>query len=324
MQSLSTHIQESIYGNLGISSDTLYDDWINIYNSQRYIGESELEYFPDECKIKYKRRNSKSTGEDIRTLVIHDNALLDNGHLPAGLPLSVTDGFTLSIYANGFKSFENLPEVNYMNLYVYTQLNCFDTITNCKYISIWLQVASVITNMKPVIYHFRGLGKNRFEKFPDADMGFILKNTKGCTFGACHAADYDKPSIYIPKLPNTKKNEGALNSFFKNNKFNGLVDFGSGAVLHDLSFLYDAQTKFDWFCVSIPQSHLPGIVPRTTLHYEMSKEDQQWYIDYFKPAADNYQKFNDCMRFDVRPKKTVIKYIIGKAYPQLRLKDMSI
>lgn len=240
MKTLVNTIKEGIYSNLGVDSDlhaNISQDWVKKYNLQRgnnmelIIGKNGKI-----CSI-YK--------QPVYQLGINDDSILEDGCLPSYLSFEAGDNITVTVGTTELKSFANLPEVERMNVMVSVSINCFNTITNCKYLGLHIFVEStpVITNVQPMICEliFNPTNIHRAVNQSDAKNAInTLNNIKGCKFASMSSnLSGQNLSINISYVSRFFKDVKALSNFFKNNSFNDKVTMYVNKI-SSLDFLDDA------------------------------------------------------------------------------------
>lgn len=292
-KSLSSFIKESIYGNLGIDLSDCVKEWVHKYNKQKYS---------NALKIGDDGRIYNEYLDPLTHLYIYSNDLLENGKLPAYLNFCVDkEHLSIHIEANGLKSFDNFPEVKYLNLTLNkVQIKDFRSLTCCKYVSIDFEGCTpVIHNLKSKIVVFADTVIGNSMK-TSIDTGSVWKNMKGCTFDKVEYTDYGEsitfPQISIKHLDDNKRNANALNEFFKNNKFNYKVAFYCDNTLSDLTFFDGVNCKF---------IRLKLVAPNI--------ENIQELKTYLKPVIDNADKWDE-INFRGKYAKKIIE-VLNKILP---------
>lgn len=305
MKTLSNVIKEGLYSNLGIdkSIDTsLSSTWVDVYNNQRDVivklvlcNDGKIRSVPEQTP----------TG----TLYINDDALLEEGHLPSYLSFDVNkEYFSVQVCTPKLKSFENLPIVDNMRLIVSASIDCFDTITNCKYLDLCIYTKYIpkITNVKPIIHalslSFQPLNIHSNPSARDAaHVVNVLNNMKGCKFGM--NGYNDGIFIGISFVSKFLKNTDSISNLFKNNSFNDHIGEFYANQLPDLNFLDDAPS-INKLCFQVSNQNTwindPGGVMVTNFLEPVgrnTKKLENVYL-YLKTKKDNLNYIAGCINND--------------------------
>lgn len=294
MKSLVKTIKEGLYSNLGIDRSidvSLSSKWVNNYNLQRG---NNMELIVDNNGKIYSIHK-----QPVYQLGINNDSILEDGCLPSYLSFETGDTLTVTVGTTKLKSFENLPIVDNMKLTVAAPIDCFDTITNCKYLNlcIYTEYVPKITNVKPIIHalSFQPLNIHSNPSARDAaNTVNVLNNIKGCKFGA-NGVD-DGIFMAISFISKFLKNTDSISNLFKNNSFDDHIGAFYANQLPDLDFLDDA----------------PSI---NKLYFQVSNQNT-WINDpdgvavtnFLEPVGRNTKKLKDVHLY-LKTKKDNLNYI---------------
>ncbi len=287
---LNEDVNEGIYGNLGIT-DSIYEDWVNAYNKQLQLSPRPFNRRL-KCVNGRIRTDEAGHGGSIKDLVICDDSILDNGDLPADLPLDIyCDGLFVEVYTDKLKSFTNFPHLELMDLYVHAPISGFNTISSdwlglhldSKYVVEIANVKSKITYINFAVWNNNSTPADDATAADVKNIEKLLRQIKGCKFVAEDA--FDGVPIHIDNGNICFKTTDAISDFLKNNKFVNAAWISVGKI-PDLKFLDVPGVNF---------KHIKFRVPDPQPWYSSATQDdddlQDAVKDFLVPVGANSNKF---------------------------------
>lgn len=241
MKPINNYISESIYGNLGI--DNLGEDyWVGIYNTQKIIGLSKAQ------------RVDKSIVFNTDYIVLKDPRLLENGHLP-NYDFKCTNPRTkdeaaeikLEIRCNEFKSFENTPKCECLELYfnrdyATPKIQDFSSLSNCEFVKIKCFGTQNIKSLTGIRAKVAELNIQE-----DYSKNKLLSTATGLTFQPYKSDDVQLTTDYV-----FDDDIELLKKFFKTNTFVRPQSVHFLSAINDFSFLDDVKCTFQQFNFALP------------------------------------------------------------------------
>lgn len=229
MKSLNNYIKEGFYSNIGntrdINLDAVVRPWLDNYNKQTNWDKLKLSGEVIDC----------ADGDQL-VLAINNKSILEDGHLPAGLPFRTRDTINVVISTTDFKSFENLPEAPKLVLEIGK-----NSISDFKSLKGYDHLALSINNKS-----LKGVNTNIpiYDLNISADSKSVISKLNGLTFEAINYSDIDENAwLRISFSDATPKD---ISRFFTHNKFNTPVAFSCYTPTDNLNYLIDSGVKFNW------------------------------------------------------------------------------